>query len=256
MAIPASMRLPMSDTGLPEFQPTAFDSSNPFQAPQALEADAGGYVTRADAELNPWISTWTKPRATIRQIVDTNPTYLVLPLAMLAGVAQFLQRLTSPIAANAIPFVAILIAAAVIGPLGGIIGLYLVSALLRWTGSWLGGVATSQEVRAAYAWGQIPRICSLAILIPALFWFNRTITTGDFDDVGSTTVFQVALALSLLATVLGIWQAVLMVKCLAEVHRFSAWRSIGAYLLSGLIVFGVVIVPMIMLIAVGAAFSR
>ena len=28
--------------------------------------------------LNPWLSMWTRPRRTMRQILDTNPTDLVL----------------------------------------------------------------------------------------------------------------------------------------------------------------------------------
>ena len=38
--------------------------------------------------LNPWISMWTKPRSTIQQIVNENPTYLVLVLAAIVGFFQ------------------------------------------------------------------------------------------------------------------------------------------------------------------------
>lgn len=42
--------------------------------------------------LNPWFSTWVKPRETMRWIVDTDPTRQVVLLAVLGGIAQFLDR--------------------------------------------------------------------------------------------------------------------------------------------------------------------
>ena len=35
--------------------------------------------------MNPWVTIWLKPRQTIRQVVETNPRYLVLPLIMISG---------------------------------------------------------------------------------------------------------------------------------------------------------------------------
>ena len=44
---------------------------------------------------SPFISIWTKPRETIKGIVETDPKKYVLVLAMLAGVSQVLDRLST-----------------------------------------------------------------------------------------------------------------------------------------------------------------
>jgi len=41
--------------------------------------------------INPWLSIWIKPRATIRWIVNTDPTQQVILLAALGGIAQTLD---------------------------------------------------------------------------------------------------------------------------------------------------------------------
>jgi len=42
--------------------------------------------------LNPWFSVWTKPRATIQQIVDSNSNRFILLLAAISGVFHVLNR--------------------------------------------------------------------------------------------------------------------------------------------------------------------
>ena len=42
--------------------------------------------------LNPWFTIWTRPRATMRSILDTDPKHMVMVLAMLAGFAQALDK--------------------------------------------------------------------------------------------------------------------------------------------------------------------
>jgi hypothetical protein len=48
--------------------------------------------TFSSAPLNPWRSMWTRLRATIRQIVVTDPTHHVHLLAMINGVALALAN--------------------------------------------------------------------------------------------------------------------------------------------------------------------
>ena len=47
--------------------------------------------------LNPWFSIWTKPRATIRQIIQTDNEPMVLALASLGGLSMMLSLNLSPI---------------------------------------------------------------------------------------------------------------------------------------------------------------
>ena len=72
-------------------------------------------------EVNPWISIWTEPRVTMRQILNRDSTLLVLILAGLVGIAEALIRnpaLAYGIAYSSIEtFMSLVVAAAILGVL-------------------------------------------------------------------------------------------------------------------------------------------
>jgi len=75
---------------------------------------------------NPWISIWFQPKATIRQIVNTNPNHHTTLLAVVTGfyiVLDFFYR-----TGNIAEAIAELIAALISGAILGVIGLRLITA--------------------------------------------------------------------------------------------------------------------------------
>jgi hypothetical protein len=187
--------------------------------------------------ISPFLSIWVKPRETIRNIVATDPTRHVLLLAMLAGVFQALDRAVSRSVGDTLPLVFILAIVIIAGPIGGIFSMYFFGALFRWSGSKLGGRATSEEVRAAYAWASLPTIFLLPLWIPQLLIFGEEMFTSSMPSVEANPYLALILfgfgAIELLA---GIWAFIVLLKTLGEVHGFSAWRALGAILLGMLVV--------------------
>lgn len=211
---------------------------NPYSTPQSEVADpyAETQVLTTD-NLNPWFSMWIKPRATIQQIVDTNPEYLVLLLAMLGGVSQGLDRATGQSLGDQMPLMAVLGVAIVGGAVGGIIQLYIGGALLRWTGGWIGGQATSQYLRTAVAWSNVPLVWGLIIWVLAIAVFRQEL----FSDAMPRTeadprLLYVLLAFGVINITLGIWSVVLLVKGVAQVQGFSAWKGLGNVVLASLVI--------------------
>ncbi len=218
--------------------------------------------------FNPWIEIWIRPRGTIRRIVDTNPKRSVLWLAVLSGVAGFpafpfsffqiggeltillLAATQSPVLGVdqispplilllagillwRIPHPLILLLAAALVPVFGVLGLYIGGWWYRWIGSWFGGKATSEQVRAAIAWSQVPNISSLVLWIPAVAIFLATLFSAQTPLIEANPFLALGFLLFRPALIgLQIWKSFVWIKCLAEVHRFSAWRSLGAIVLS------------------------
>ncbi len=202
--------------------------------------------------LSPFLSIWVKPRETIRNIVDTNPTKYVTVLAMLAGIRQALDRASSRNTGDSLPLVAILAVCIIVGPIGGIFSLYLSGALFRWTGSWLGGQASSEEVRAAIAWSSVPTIFILPLWIPELLIFGEELFTSSTPRIESNPLLAIILlGFALIEIVVGIWAFVVLLKSLGEVHRFSAWRAFGAVILGIL----VILVPILCIVGVIAGVA-
>jgi hypothetical protein len=199
--------------------------------------------------LSPFFSIWVKPRETIRKIVETDLTKYVIPLAMLAGIGQALDRASARSVGDSLPLIAILAICLIFGPVGGIISLYIGGALFRWTGSWLGGQASSEEVRAAIAWSSVPTIFIMPLWIPELLIFGEELFTSSTPRMESNPILAILLlGFAAIEIVIGIWAFVVLLKSLGEVHRFSAWRAFGAVILGIL----VILIPILCIVGVFA----
>ena len=175
---------------------------------------------------HPWATIWTRPRATIRRIVETDVRYQVAFLAILSGALIWLERRWSnPSTAPAFPMLVVI--AVIVGAMLGIIELYVNGALLKWAGAALGGVASYAEVRAALAWSRVPVIVAITIgLLAILLGTGGPMLGGESPASGAS--------LLLVHGALVLWGFVVMLKCIGEVHRFSAWRALGSILLIAL----------------------
>jgi Yip1 domain len=187
--------------------------------------------------ITPFFTIWTEPRATIRRIVDTDPTRNVIALAAIGPAINALANQWSKALGNNSNlsvlwplWVAVIVAAeAAIG----VVGLYLGAAVLRWSGGLLGGVASRVEMRAAMAWAQIPGIVATIFLLAAVLTGVPApqTTPGTLPHV-DPSFYKVMVV----EGVLGIWGLIVGLKCIGEVHRFSAWRALIATLIPGFIV--------------------
>jgi len=208
---------------------------------------------------SPYLTIWTAPRATIRRIVDSNPRYRVILLVvlgtevavaggLLTGIPAGSQELRTSLSPETAQYIwrMLLAAALVVGPLFAILSLYVSGALMRWAGGVLGGTATLVEVRAAIAWSSIPSIAAAAVNAVGLATGVISAPIAPRKFAGLHQVAAQLNPLSLVFVVLAIWGTVIWLKCLGEVHRFSAWRALGASLLGALAAMGA-------LLAVGIA---
>ena len=102
------------------------------------------------ARESPFLTIWTRPRATMRAIVDTNPSFRVLPIAMVGGVLQAIQLEASIFAGEWVSISTLLVIAVVFGPLVGVALLYLGAWLVELSCRLLRGEADSREVRSVH----------------------------------------------------------------------------------------------------------
>src|SRR5215469_2482963 len=195
----------------------------------------------AAESVTPFFTIWTEPRATIRRIVDTDPTRYVIALAAIGPAIGALARQWSrALSANANLSVLwpLWVAASVaIQALIGVAVLFILGAVFRWSGGLLDGVASQIEVRASLAWSQVPAIAGEIFLLAAVLSGvpMPQPTPGAFPHV-DPAFYKVLMV----EGVLGVWGFVVSLKCMGEVHRFSAWRALGAILIPPLIVMVVV----------------
>ena len=223
------------------------------QVPEEVEhIDTVGSLIPASSvnhqALNPWVSMWTKPRVTIQQIIDTDPERWVLVLAALSGISYTLSDRLGAGGEHAWPV--IIGGATIVGPIIGIIFLYIIAALVRWTGKWIGGQASAKHLRAAYAWSQIPLIWGLALWIPGVALFGQEMFSTEMPRVeANLNLAFLYFGFMLIEGVIAIWAMVVYLKCIGQVQGFSAWKALGNISLAMLVVLGPFIIIGIIAVA-------
>lgn len=225
-----------------------------FQNPYAIPASLSNEPSDLQGEFHPFRSIWTSPRLTIRKIVSINPELHVLWLICLAGVGHTLDRASMRNAGDEMPLAAILAMACVMGPLGGLFGLWIGLHLIRWTGTWIGGTAPREHIKSAIAWASVPSVFALTLWIPQLVLFgddNFTAATPKLDAAHLLWIPFIAIAL--VEIVIGIWGIVLLCNTIAEVQGFySAWSGLGNLFLS----VAVIVVPLMAFIFFFASIAK
>jgi hypothetical protein len=206
---------------------------------------------------SPWLTMWTSPRETMRRIIYYNPKQDVFFLALLDGFVtsltqvlnQFSQQAQSvtfgfvdPSSMSLLSLAIYIAVCALASPLVALFNLYVYGGLLRTTGRWLGGKAYPVEIRAAVAWAAVPRLWGSIFLVFKLVIVAYSLyvaTAGSY--VPATTLGTTISALAIVELIIAIWSLVVFLKCVGEAHAFSAWRALGAALLSFLVLGGVIV---------------
>jgi len=219
-----------------------YGAGAPPPVPPPPSRDSG-----AAEPLNPWFAIWVQPRATMRQILDSDPRRLVHTLAALGGAVKGFQFTVPPALADPAEPGAILgikMAIAIVGAILSLAMLYLYGFLMRATGGWLAGRGDFTAVRSAIAWANVPTIWSALLLVPLVAF--RGIAGLNFDpgtmmqEPGAAILLVPLVTLTVLITG---WQIVVFLKCLGEAHAFSAWRALGAAFFAALILGAAVVIP-------------
>jgi hypothetical protein len=204
------------------------DSRPPWDAPAA-----------SAEPIDPWLSMWLRPRATVRHLVDTRPRDGVLLLTALGGIAESLDRMSGRNAGDTMSLPVVLIVAVVFGPLGGLIGLYFGAWLISVSGRWMGGNAGTEPIRTALAWGNLPNVAGLLLWLPAIALVGREMFTETAPQLDAQPLFGLLLLpLGLVWIALGLWSIVLILQGIGEVQGFSAWKALGNLLLAALLFLG------------------
>jgi hypothetical protein len=199
---------------------------------------------------NPFLTIWLRPRATIRAIVNHNPRLYVIVLMMTLGVISTLSRATERNLGDKGSLARILGASLILGPLFGVIQVYLFAWLLRVSGRGLGGRADSQSLRAALAWSTVPLIPTIPIWIGQIVIFGVEMFTSKTPNIDASPSLQAMLfASSAIESVFGLWAWILSLKCVGEVQGFSAWRAFGSMILACLLAAAPVLLIVIIFVA-------
>lgn len=177
--------------------------------------------------VNPWLSMWSRPKATIRKIIDYNPNYRLIALSSIYGFVSLISSSQSFSLGQQINFYLLLFLCLIIAPVWGYIMFSISSFFIHLTGKWLKGEAKYKEIRACIAWSNVPMIGSFLLWVLLIIIFKADLFKDFPQSYELTSVERSGLFLILLAQmILSIWILVLYINSLAEAQKFSVGKSI------------------------------
>ncbi|MFF2092508.1 Yip1 family protein [Paenibacillus sp. NPDC058174] len=213
-------------------------------------------MEQGQTKLSPWLAVWIRPRETVRAQLDTGqPVKWMIPIALGAGILNVLDRASGKSAGDMMSFGALIALILIGGMVGGLISLYLGSALFVWVGRWYGGTGSYSELRTALTLGSfMPTIATGILWIPLLLVYGEENFTYFTPEIDASPVLFSSISFAILA--LSIWSLVLMLKAVGEAHQFSAWRALGSIVVMGGIALGIIIVIGIITLIIGIIISN
>ncbi len=226
----------MSESPFPR-GPTGYETAPPpLVTPPPVISSVIGLPQQPTEPIDPWISIWSRPRATIRHVLDTDARRGVYRLAAIGGISGCLTAALQPGFGDTYPVPLVLAVALAGGVVAGILGVRIGSALLAMTGRWLGGRGGRREVLAAVAWANVPTAWGLALWLPrAALLGGETFHALPASLEGNPPAALLFGVLQALEVVVGVWGFVILLKCLGEAHGFGAWRAFVSLFLAILI---------------------
>jgi Yip1 domain len=187
--------------------------------------------------INPWVKIWTKPRETIRAIVQFNPKFRILYLAGIYGFPLMLNFAQSASLSESVSLPVIFVLALLLSVPIGMISFTVSSALVYWVGKLLRGQGSFLGIRAAIAWSNVPNIGTILTWLFLIGAFGAQLFFRGFTEMpfrGAAAVY--ANCALLVQAILSIWSFVLLIRGVQEVQKYSVWRAIVNIVLSFVIV--------------------
>ena len=114
----------------------------------------------------------------------------------------------------------------------------LAAGLFYWTGKWIGGIGTFQNIRGAVARSNVPSLVNTLIWIMNMLMFGKRIFSAGFfvmPVLGGELAFVVLVSFVQLAV--AVWAFIILLKALGEAQGFSAWKGLLNVLIPIFIIF-------------------
>lgn len=207
-------------------------------------------------KLNPFFSIWLSTRRTIRYVLENKDLKYSLMVAALAGAPSGISAFGELSKNLELQWWFLLILIVLVGPIFGLIGLYVAAALYTWVGKWFGGTGKFKEMLQAIGVAMIANFWMTPFWILSTIFVRNDIFVMDMISGMSIGAIIWFLVSSLVSATFSIWMIVIQSKAIGEVHQFSSWKGFATLIIPslviGMIVFIITLIVIFSLIGVSA----
>lgn len=194
--------------------------------------------TKNPENLNPFTAIWTRPRETVRYVIEEKGSNFSFLLLVLSGFVAVL--IGNQGTEQGFPLLGVLLMALVVGPLAGLVGTAVASGIYLLVGRLFKGQATYKEMFRAVLTSQIIQIWLIPIVISWMFLSPVTyfLQEGElpFENAGPLSI-----VLTFVLSFFSIWTFVVQCKAVGEAHRFSAWKGFFVIIIPAILFIGIIV---------------
>lgn len=188
--------------------------------------------------LNPFTAIWTRPRETVRYVIEEKGSNFSFLLLVLSGFVAVL--IGNQGAEQGFPLWGVLLMALVVGLLAGLVGTSVAAGIYLLVGRLFKGQATYKEMFRAVLTSQIIQIWLIPIVISWMFLSPVTyfLQEGElpFENAGPLSI-----VLTFVLSFFSIWTFVVQCKAVGEAHRFSAWKGFFVIIIPAIVFIGIIV---------------
>jgi len=196
-------------------------------------------------KVNVFRDIWFRPKQVFQYILEFDYNDFVIPLLYILGILRSLNSAIDKNLGDMFSLPTIIFSSIFIGGFFGWLGFYIYAIILRWTGKWLNGKGDTDSILKVLAYGQIPSILVLLLIIAQIFLFGEDLFKSEMDPNKYNTLNANFLIITtILQVLLVIWSSILVIIGLSEVQKFSIGKSILNFLLPVIII----VVPIIFIL--------
>ncbi|ANU27152.1 Yip1 family protein [Planococcus versutus] len=194
--------------------------------------------TKYRDNLNPFTAIWTRPRETVRYVIEEKESNFSFLLIVLSGFVAVL--IGNQGAEQGFPLLGVLLMALLVGPLAAIVGTSVGAGIYLLIGRLFKGQATYKEMFRAVLTSQITQIWLIPFILLWILLSPETyfLQAGEMPFENESPL---SIILTLILSVVSIWTFFVQCKAIGEAHRLSAWKG-----------FFIIAIPAIVFIAIVA----
>ncbi|HUX73522.1 MAG TPA: YIP1 family protein [Steroidobacteraceae bacterium] len=201
--------------------------------------------------IRPLYDVWLRPRRVFRELAATPISRTDYLLGAAQGIVSWLALSRAQSAGADTGISAILGKALVAGPIAGILGLYLMTAVYLRLGRRAAGVATRPQVFHVLAYSGVPLLVSLALwLITALLAGKATFMQTPHADLAPFVALLLRMQFITHVLLIG-WSLLLQVMGFSEVEHIGTRRAFGVWLFGQLLVMMAILILWSLIIGLG-----
>ena len=194
-----------------------------------------------------WLTFWYEPYQTMERILQSKTIPVPLEFVACLGTVVVLEIAKVTNLGLGLPSIIQWLVGLTLGPLLGLVTVYVAAELISWTGLWVGGRSFRGEMLAVVAWAGIPGTLGLLFFAVGVLLQERT-NFGSFALGERLTIPSHFIGYLLL----GVYLLFLLVKGLQVAQHFTLRRAAANLFLT----LGLMATPVVVTFAITMPIAR